>query len=96
MESGGGCVMDYGSHAVTSTWFLVGYDKVPVEIRSLGLKTREPTRVVDGRYQHITIDDDATFKVRFVDSTNDDWITAIIQVTWSWPELGPDGSDVRG
>ena len=96
MESGGGCVMDYGSHAVTSTWFLVGYDKVPTEVRSLGLKTREPTRVIDGRYQHITIDDDATFKVRFVDPTNGDWITVVIQVTWSWPELGPDGSDVHG
>jgi predicted dehydrogenase len=96
LESGGGCVMDYGTHAVTSTWFLIGYDKVLTEVRSLGLRTREPTRVIDGRYRQIAIDDDATFKARFVDPVNGDWTTIVIQVTWSWPELGPDGSDVRG
>lgn len=96
LESGGGAVMDYGTHAVTSTWFLLGYDKVPVEVRSLGLQTKERTRLIDGRYQQIGIDDDAHFKVRFVNPMNDDWSTAVIEATWSWPELGPNGSDVRG
>jgi predicted dehydrogenase len=96
MESGGGCVMDYGTHAVTSTWFLVGYDKLPAQIRSIALQTREPTRLIAGRYQQIAIDDDALFKVRYVDPSNGDWVTVVSQVTWSWPELGADGSDVRG
>jgi predicted dehydrogenase len=96
MQSGGGCVMDYGSHAVTSTWFLIGYDKVPAQIRSISLRTREPTRLIAGRYQQIAIDDDALFKVCYVDPSNGDWVTVVSQVTWSWPELGPDGSDVRG
>jgi hypothetical protein len=75
---------------------LVGYDKLPAQIRSIALQTREPTRLIAGRYQQITIDDDALFKVRYVDPGNGDWVTVVSQVTWSWPELGADGSDVRG
>jgi predicted dehydrogenase len=96
MESGGGCVMDYGTHAVTSTWFLVGYDKIPVAVRSLGLEAKQRTRLIGGRFQQHEIDDDAHFKVRFADPRNDDWISVVVEATWSWPELGSNGSDVRG
>jgi hypothetical protein len=44
----------------------------------------------------IETDDDAHFKVRFVNPGNRDWSTALIEATWSWTELGPQGSDVRG
>lgn len=96
LEAGGGCVMDYGTHAVTSTWFLVGYDKVPTEVRSLGIQVRHRTRIIGGRFQQTAIDDDAHFKVRFVNPRNGDWSDVIVEATWSWPELGPNGNDVRG
>ncbi len=96
LEAGGGCVMDYGTHAVTSTWFLLGYDKVPVEVRSLGVQTRHRTRLIGGRFQPIEVDDDAHFKIRFVDRKTGDWMTVVAEATWSWAELGPEGSDVRG
>jgi predicted dehydrogenase len=96
LENGGGGIMDYGSHAVSSVWFLVGYDKRPVEVRSLGIEAKQPMRLIGGRFRQIETDDDAHFKVRFVDPANGDWITAIIEATWAWPELGPDGSDVHG
>src|SRR5688572_9863226 len=96
MENGGGAIMDYGSHAVSSVWFLVGYDKSPVEVRSLGIEARQRLRLIGGRFRQIETDDDAHFKVRFVNPKNGDWVTAVIEATWAWPELGRDGSDVHG
>lgn len=96
MENGGGAIMDYGSHAVSSVWFLVGYDKTPVEVRSLGIGIRQGLRLIGGRFRQIETDDDAHFKVRFVNPKNGDWVTAVIEATWAWPELGRDGSDVHG
>ena len=96
MENGGGAIMDYGSHAVSSVWFLAGYDKVPQEVRSLGIEARQRMRLIGGRFRQIETDDDAHFKVRFVNPKNGDWITAVIEATWAWPELGKDGSDVHG
>ena len=96
MENGGGAIMDYGSHAVSSVWFLAGYDKSPVEVRSLGIESRQKLRLIGGRFRQIETDDDAHFKVLFVNPKNGDWITAVIEATWAWPELGRDGSDVHG
>ena len=96
IENGGGAIMDYGSHAVSSVWFLAGYDKEPVEVRSLGIEARQKLRLIGGRFRQIETDDDAHFKVRFVNPKNGDWVTAVIEATWAWPELGPDGSDVHG
>ena len=96
MENGGGAIMDYGSHAVSSVWFLAGYDKSPQEVRSLGIEARQKMRLIGGRFRQIETDDDAHFKVRFVDPKNGDWITVVIEATWAWPELGRDGSDVHG
>jgi predicted dehydrogenase len=96
MENGGGAIMDYGSHAVSSVWFLAGYDKQPVEVRSLGIEARQKLRLIGGRFRQIETDDDAHFKVRFLNPKNGDWITAVIEATWAWPELGKDGSDVHG
>jgi predicted dehydrogenase len=96
LENGGGAIMDYGSHAVSSVWFLVGYDKTPVEVRSLGIRVRQGLRLIGGRFRQVETDDDAHFKVRFVNPKNGDWVTAVIEATWAWPELGRDGSDVHG
>lgn len=96
MENGGGAIMDYGSHAVSSVWFLAGYETIPQEVRSLGIEARQKTRLIGGRFRQIETDDDAHFKVRFVNPKNGDWITAVIEATWAWPELGKDGSDVHG
>ncbi len=95
-QSGGGAIFDYGSHAVASSWFLAGYRMIPVEVKSLGIVVKERTRLVGGRMQEIDVDDDAHFKIRFVNPDSGDWITAIIEATWAQPELGRDGSDVHG
>lgn len=96
MESGGGCILDYGSHALTSMWFVLGFDKVPVEVRSLGIQSKFRTRNIGGRIQQIDNDDDAHFKVCFVDPKTSDWSTVFIEATWSGSELGKSSSDVNG
>jgi predicted dehydrogenase len=96
LEAGGGGIMDYGSHAVASTWFLLGYDKVPVEVRSLGISVRNRTRFIDGQLRPIEVDDDAHFKIRYLNPKNGDWASATIEATWTWPDWGKNGSDVRG
>ncbi len=96
IEAGGGCIFDYGSHAVASTWFLLGYDKVPVEVRSLGIEVRNRTRPIDRHLGPIEIDDDAHFKIRYLDPKNGDWATVTIETSWTWPDWSDNGSDVRG
>ncbi|HKI54493.1 MAG TPA: hypothetical protein VJ987_10245, partial [Anaerolineales bacterium] len=70
--------------------------KEPTDVRSLGIEARQKLRLIGGRFRQIETDDDAHFKVRFVNPKNGDWITAVIEATWAWPELGRDGSDVHG
>lgn len=94
--SGGGCLMDYGTHAVTSLWYLIGFDKTPTKTRSIRVSTRHKHRLIEGRLRKISVEDDAHFKVMFRDPNNKSWITFIVEATWSWPELGEDGSDVSG
>ena len=94
--SGGGCLMDYGTHAVTSTWFLLGYDKRPVKVKSTGIRKRQPTRSIEGRLQRVFVEDDAHFKVCFEDPKSRDLIVANIEATWSWSELGTPSSGPRG
>jgi predicted dehydrogenase len=96
LEAGGGCIFDYGSHAVMASWFLLGFDKIPVEARSLGIEVRNRTRLIDGRLRPIEIDDDAHFKIRYLNPANDDWITVNIETTWTWPDWSDNGGDVRG
>jgi hypothetical protein len=62
----------------------------------LGIEARQRLRLIGGRFRQIETDDDAHFKVRFVNPKNGDWVTAVIEATWAWPELGRDGSDVHG
>ncbi|NMB13590.1 MAG: Gfo/Idh/MocA family oxidoreductase [Firmicutes bacterium] len=91
--SGGGSLMDYGCHAITSLWFLIGFDSVPAKIRSLRIESRMKTRPLDGRVQTVHVEDDAHFKIQF-EQPNGNWCDAIIEATWSYPELGTKSSSV--
>jgi len=94
--SGGGCLMDYGTHAVTAAWFLLGYDKRPIRVKSTGIRKRQPTRTIEGRLQTFCVEDDAHFKVCFEDPKSRDLSFANIEATWSWPEMGTPSSGPRG
>ena len=94
--SGGGAILDYGSHAVMGAWFLLGLDKIPREVRSVCMRVKDRTRFVNGKLIDIETDDDAHFRVLFEDPKNGDFITALIEATWSWPDFASNASDARG
>ena len=96
IESGGGCIFDYGSHAICSTWFIIGFDKKPIEVRAIEMGVYEPTKYRNGRFTKVEVDDNALFKIRYQDPKNNDWISVIIESTWVWPRLGKQSSDLRG
>jgi len=95
VESGGGCLFDYGSHAVCTTWFILGFDKVPTEVRSLRMGVFEPTKFRNGRFTQVEVDDNALFKIRYVNPINNDWINVTIESTWVWPRLGSPSSSTN-
>ncbi len=95
VESGGGCIFDYGSHAVCTTWFIVGFDKVPAEVRSMQMGVYERTKYRNGRYTKVEVDDNALFKIRYVNPVNNDWINVTIESTWTWPRLGRSSSSTK-
>lgn len=89
--------MDYGTHAVTTMWFLAGFDKVPKAVKSNRISTRHRHRPIESRLQVVDgVDDDAHVMLRFEDPKTGAWTTAVIEATWSWPELASRGDDVRG
>ncbi|MDE6880559.1 MAG: Gfo/Idh/MocA family oxidoreductase [Oscillospiraceae bacterium] len=96
VEAGGGCILDYGSHAVAAACFILGFGKKLEAVRSLRIGVKERTRVVRGRLQEISVDDDAHFKALFSDPQTGDWSSAVIECTWAYPEFGPDSSDTSG
>ena len=55
--------MDYGTHAVTSLWYLVGFDAVPRQVKSLRIESRMKTRPLEGRIQKVKVEDDAYIRV---------------------------------
>lgn len=96
IEAGGGCILDYGSHAVTAAWFILGFDRAPEAVRALRIGVKERTRVVRGRMQEIEVDDDAHFKILFKNPRNGDWTSVVVETTWAYPEFGRDSSDTSG
>jgi len=94
--SGGGAILDYGSHAVMGAWFLLGFDKVPRQVKSIDIRVKDRTRFIRGRLREIETDDDAHFKVLFENPKNGDFITAVLEATWSWPDFAENASDTHG
>ena len=94
--AGGGAILDYGSHAVAGSWFLIGLDKEPAEVKSVRICVKDRTRLVGGRLCNIEIDDDAHFKALYRNPRNGDWTSIFMEATWSWPDLAENASDVHG
>jgi predicted dehydrogenase len=92
--SGGGSLMDYGCHAITSLWYLIGFDSVPTRVKSIRIESRMKTRPLDGMIQRIRVEDDAHIKIQF-EQPNGNWCDAIIEATWSYPELGEKSSSTN-
>ena len=83
---GGGALLDNGIHAIGAAWYIAGLDKTPTLVKAAapyGMSIRMPDRIIDGKYQHITVDDDAHILIRFEDARTNAWTTAHVEGSWS-------------
>jgi len=87
--SGGGSLIDFGTHSLTTAWFLAGFDKVPVKVGSTGISVKHRERLLAGRFQRIAVEDDGHFEVLLEDPKTGGWCTLDVEGTWSWPEGEP-------
>jgi predicted dehydrogenase len=84
--AGGGALLDMGVHAITTTWFLVGFDRKPVLVKAAepyGISLRMKTRFIQGMFRKPELDDDAHILVRYENGDNGAWSTAHIEGSWS-------------
>jgi predicted dehydrogenase len=96
-KGGGGSALDMGVHAIGAAWFLAGVKKQPTAIKAanpVGVCLRMPERIVNGRFDRVSVDDDAHLLVRFEDPTTGAWTTAHIE--GSWTERDAPSSVIHG
>lgn len=83
---GGGALLDNGIHAIGAAWFVAGLNKTPTLVKAaepFGMSIRMPDRIIDGKYQRISVDDDAHILIRFEDQKTGAWTTAHVEGSWS-------------
>jgi predicted dehydrogenase len=83
---GGGALLDNGIHAIGAAWYVTGLEKTPTQVKAaapFGMSIRMPTRIIDGRLQQVTVDDDAHILIRFEDAQSGAWSTAHVEGSWS-------------
>ena len=83
---GGGALLDNGIHAIGASWYVSGLDQRPTYVKAaqpFGMSIRMPNRILDGRFQKVTVDDDAHILIRFENPNTLEWTTAHVEGSWS-------------
>jgi predicted dehydrogenase len=83
--AGGGACSDMAIHSLTTSWFLAGFEKEPKKVKAIspeGISSRMSTRILEGKFQKIFVEDDAHFSVEYEDKNTLQWITANIEGSW--------------
>ncbi|MBN1809004.1 MAG: Gfo/Idh/MocA family oxidoreductase [Planctomycetes bacterium] len=91
-KQGGGAMPDMAIHALTTAWFVVGFEKKPVAIQAaapVGVARRFRKRIVAGGFRDIEAEDDSHFMVRYEDPDSLRWATTMIEGSWSYRDA-PD------
>lgn len=88
---GGGSLIDFGVHGITTSWFLLGFDAVPRRVKSAepdGISIKMPERLIDYRFQRATAEDDAHILVEF--ERDNGWTTVFVEASWSYGDSYPE------
>lgn len=83
--AGGGACSDMAIHSLTTSWFLAGFEKEPKKVKATppeGISIKMPVRFIEGKFQKISVEDDAHFSVEYEDRDTLHWITANIEGSW--------------
>lgn len=84
--SGGGALLDNGVHAITTSWYLAGFERKPLRVKTVrpyGLTTRMKKRILEGYYQDVKVEDDAHIIIEYEPLDAKAWVTAHIEGSWS-------------
>jgi predicted dehydrogenase len=83
--AGGGALLDNGVHAIGASWFLSGFERAPIVVKTVepyGICIRMKTRIVQGMFRPFEVEDDAHIMIRFEDNDGR-WSTAHVEGSWS-------------
>lgn len=89
LDNGGGCLMDYGSHGLAGTWYVLGTHLRPVKVEAISVGVRFPHRVLEGEPVYLEVDDNAVFKVLFEDPDTGAWLTVFMETSYVGGHIGP-------
>ena len=88
-SAGGGSLTDWGVHSTCSAWYLAGFNKQPIKVRSDGIGVKLRQRIVAGRLQHTQVEDDALLEVTLSDPASGSETLLLVEGTWS--RFAPSG-----
>ncbi len=88
LDNGGGCLMDYGSHGLAGSWFILGDAFRPTRVESAGIELRFPHRVLEDEPVRMEVEDNARVKVLMEDAQAGSWVTIYLEATWCGGHIG--------
>ncbi len=88
IDNGGGCLMDYGSHGLAGSWFILGDAFRPTRVESAGISVRFPHRVLEEEPVRIEVEDNARVKVLMEDAEAGSWATIYLEASWCGGHIG--------
>jgi predicted dehydrogenase len=83
LQAGGGSLTDWGVHSACAAWYVAGFDKRPVQVRSDGIGVRLASRILEGRLRSLQVEDDALIEVTLRDPATGTDTLLLIEGTWS-------------
>jgi predicted dehydrogenase len=89
LDNGGGCLMDYGSHGLAGSWYVLGRHLKPVKVEAAAIDVLFPHRVLEGEPVVLEVDDNARIKVLFEDPATGSWVTLFLEASWTGAHIGP-------
>jgi len=89
LDNGGGCLMDYGSHGLAGSWYVLGTQLKPVKVEAAAIDVLFPHRVLEGEPVVMKVDDNARIKVLFEEPATGSWVTLFLEASWTGAHIGP-------
>jgi len=89
LDNGGGCLMDYGSHGLAGSWYVLGTHLKPVKVEAAAIDVLFPHRVLEGEPVVLEVDDNARIKVLLEDPATGSWVTLFLEASWTGAHIGP-------
>lgn len=86
MINGGGAMVDMAVHALTTAWFLAGFNMKPMWVKAAqpyGIRIKIRERIVSNMPREIEVEDDAHILVHFEEPKVGKWMDAHIEGSWS-------------